>query len=100
MIIVNVRIESTPEAVEAMRDTILSMQTATLEEEGCEDYSFSVELANPGALRVTERWASQAALSAHFQTPHMATFQAAMQANPPVAVDAHFYEATEIDRPQ
>lgn len=100
MIIVNVRIEFTPETVEALRETILTMQTATLEEEGCEDYSFSVELANPGAMRITERWASQAALSAHFQTPHMATFQTAMQANPPLAVDAHFYDATEIDRPQ
>ena len=100
MIIVNVRIEFTPETIEALRETILTMQTATLEEEGCEDYSFSVELANPGAMRITERWASQAALSAHFQTPHMATFQAAMQSNPPLAVDAHFYDATEIDRPQ
>ena len=100
MIIVNVRVESTPETVEALRETILTMQAATLEEEGCEDYSFSVELANPGALRITERWTSQEALSAHFQTPHMATFQAAMQAHPPGNVTPHFYEATEIDMPR
>lgn len=100
MIIVNVRIESNPETVEALRESILTMQTATLEEEGCEDYAFSVELANPGALRITERWTSKEALSAHFQTPHMATFQAAMQAHPPGNVTPHFYEATEIDMPQ
>ena len=100
MIIVNVRIESNPETVEALRESILTMQAATLEEEGCEDYTFSVELANPGALRITERWTSKEALSTHFQTPHMATFQAAMQAHPPGNVTPHFYEATEIDMPQ
>ena len=100
MIIVNARIESTPETVEALRDAILTMQAATLEEEGCGDYTFSVELANPGAVRITERWANKEALVAHFQTPHMADFQAAMQANPPGNVEAHFYDATEIDMPR
>ena len=100
MIIVNARIESTPETIEALREAILTMQAATLEEEGCEDYTFSVELANPGAVRITERWVDKEALGAHFQTPHMATFQAAMQANPPREVKAHFYDATEIDMPR
>ena len=100
MIIVNARIESTPETVEALRDAILTMQAATLEEEGCEDYTFSVELANPGAVRITERWVGKEALAAHFQTPHMATFQAAMQARPPREIKAHFYDATEIDMPR
>ena len=97
MIVVNARIEATPETVAALKDAILAMQSATLEEQGCEDYTFSVELANPGAIRITERWDSKEALQAHFATPHMATFQAAMQAHPPKEVNAHFYEATEID---
>ena len=100
MIVVNARIETTPEAVAAMRDAIIAMQTATLEEDGCEDYTFSVELADPGAIRVTERWTTMEALSAHFATPHMAAFQAAMQAHPPRGVNAHFYEATEIEMPR
>ncbi|MCZ0944901.1 MAG: putative quinol monooxygenase, partial [Gammaproteobacteria bacterium] len=83
MIVVNARIEATPETVAALKDAILAMQSATLEEQGCEDYTFSVELANPGAIRITERWTTQAALQAHFATPHMAAFQAAMQAHPP-----------------
>lgn len=97
MIVVNARIEATPETVAALKEAILAMQSATLKEQGCEDYTFSVELANPGAIRITERWTTQAALQAHFATPHMATFQAAMQAHPPKEVSAHFYEATEID---
>ena len=62
--------------MEALKDAILTMQNATLKEEGCEDYSFCVELADPGAIRVVERWTTQDALNAHFQTPHMATFLA------------------------
>ena len=96
MIIVNARIQATTETVEALKDAILTMQNATLKEEGCEDYSFCVELADPGAIRVVERWTTRDALNAHFQTPHMATFLAVMQAHPLGETDAHFYEATEI----
>ena len=97
MIVVNARIPTTPETVEAMREAIITMQAASLAEEGCEDYNFSVELAEPGVLRVTERWTTREALLAHFQTPHMAEFQAAMQANPIEGVDARFYEANQIE---
>lgn len=97
MIVVNARIQATAEAVAALKDAILTMQQATLAEEGCEDYSFSVELADPGAIRVTERWTTKDALNAHFKTPHMATFLAAMQAHPSQQASAHFYEATEIE---
>ncbi len=98
MIVVNARIPSTPENIDAMREAIVTMQKASLAEDGCEDYNFSVEVGDPSVMRVTERWTSQEALAAHFQTPHMAAFQATMAANPgPGAPDIHFYDATEID---
>ena len=100
MIVVNARIGTTPEAVEALRAAMIAMQAASLAEDGCEDYNFSVELADPGAIRITERWTSMEALAAHFQTPHMAEFQAAMQAHPPSDAAAHFYEATETEMPR
>ena len=100
MIVVNARIQTTPQAVDALREAILAMQAASLAEDGCEDYNFAVELANPGVLRITERWASREALLAHFQTPHMAGFLAATQAQPPGETAVHFYEATEIEMPR
>ena len=100
MIVVNARIQITPEAVEALREAIIAMQTASLAEDGCEDYNFAVELADPGVLRITERWTGMEALAAHFQTAHMAEFLAAMQAQPPGESAAHFYEATEIEMPR
>ena len=99
MIVVNARIQTTVEAVDAMREAVITMQAASLAEEGCEDYNFAVELAEPGIFRVTERWTSREALAAHFQTPHMAEFLAVMQEHPQGESEISFYEATEIEMP-
>ena len=100
MIVVNARIQTTTAAVEAMGEAMIAMQTASLLEDGCEDYNFAVELADAGVIRITERWTNKEALAAHFQTSHMAEFLAAMQAQPPGDTAAHFYEATEIEMPR
>ena len=99
MIVVNAVIESDAASIAAMKDAIAAMESASRAEDGCDDYTFSVELNNPAVLRITERWQSMEALQAHFATPHMADFQAAMGANPPKSVTATFYEATEVERP-
>ena len=39
---------------------------------------FSGDLNEPGRFHVSEQWASQEALDAHMQTPHMATLMGAM----------------------
>lgn len=100
MIIVNAIIEWEESSIAAMRDAITSMVTASLEEPGCDDYCFSVELDDPTRIRITERWHSIEALAAHFQTPHMAAFLQAMAANPPKNRTAYCYDAKEIDLPR
>lgn len=99
MIVVNAIIESDADNIAAMKEAIAAMESASRAEDGCDDYTFSVELNNPDVLRITERWHSMGALQAHFATPHMADFQAAMAAHPPKSVAATFYEATEVERP-
>lgn len=54
------------------------LMTATHAEAGCEHYSFSADLADPGAFHLSERWTSQAEMDAHLQTPHLAAFMGAM----------------------
>ena len=100
MIIVNAIIESDESSIAAMREAITTMVTATLEEPGCDDYCFSLELDDPTRIRITERWHTIEALAAHFQTPHMAAFQQVMAAHPPKNVTAHCYDAKEIDLPR
>ncbi len=99
MIVVNAIIESTAANIAAMQAAIATMENKSRAEDGCYDYTFSVELNNPDVLRITEKWESMEALAAHFAMPHMADFQAAMAANPPKSVAATFYEATEVGPP-
>lgn len=65
-------------ALEAGRAALETMVAASRAEEGCIDYAYSLDLSDPSILRITEKWADEAALAAHFQTPHMAAFQQAL----------------------
>ena len=100
MIVVNVAIESSEADIAALKPAIAAMEQASQAEEGCDDYTFSVELNNPDMLRITERWQSMEALETHFGAPHMAEFQAAMAQHAPKGMQAHFYEASEVSPPR
>ena len=65
-------------ALEAGREALEAMIAASLQEEGCLDYAYSVDIRDPSVLRITEKWVDDAALVFHFQTPHMAAFQKAL----------------------
>ncbi len=65
-------------AIEAGRDAIAAMVEASNAEEGCIDYTFTIDVLDPTSMHIVEKWVDDAALVAHFQAPHMATFQAAI----------------------
>ena len=99
MIVVNVAIESSEADIATLKSAIATMEEASRAEEGCDDYTFSVELNNPNRVRITERWQSMEALATHFQTPHMVEFRSAMAQHPPKSSQAYFYEASEVSPP-
>jgi quinol monooxygenase YgiN len=96
MVVVNGKVQTTRADIDALRDAIAVMEKASRAEEGCVDYTFSVEVNDPDVLRITEKWDNVEALIAHMATPHMAEFQKTMGAHPPVAMVVAFYEAEEI----
>jgi len=96
MIVVNAIVTSTQEDIVALQGAISTMEAESRKEEGCLDYTFSVELNNSSILRITEKWRSLEDLKAHFEMPHMAEFQAVMGQHPPAGMEVHFYEAEEI----
>ena len=100
MIVVNGRLESTPENVAALKDALATMENASRAEDGCDDYTFSVELNDPNVIRITEKWRDMDALAAHFASPHMAEFQKAMRERPGKGGGVAFYEATEVEPPR
>ncbi|MFT4933440.1 MAG: quinol monooxygenase YgiN [Pseudoalteromonas distincta] len=66
-----------PERLDAFRPHMLAMLGASRAEDGCLVYSYAEDVAEPGLIRVFEAWRDQAALDAHFQTPHLAAWRAA-----------------------
>ncbi len=54
------------------------MMAETHKEAGCHAYTFSADFSDMARIHLFERWESQSALEAHFTTPHMARFQAAL----------------------
>jgi quinol monooxygenase YgiN len=71
---VKVKPETRAEAVKAA----LKMAKASAAEPGCTSYRFYADLEDADTFLIFEQWESEAALTAHFQTPHMAEFNAAI----------------------
>lgn len=66
-----------PENLARFRPNMLAMLAASRAEDGCLEYSYAEDVAEPGLIRVFEAWRDQAAIEAHFKTDHMATWRAA-----------------------
>jgi len=66
-----------PEHADDLRPHMIRMIDATLAEDGCIDYAYGFDVADPGLIRVFEIWRDQAALDAHFKAEHMARWRAA-----------------------
>ena len=77
MLIVAGTVRIPPENVQGLRPHMRTMLAASQAENGCLDYNYAEDVAEPGLIHVFERWRDRAALDAHFQTPHMAAWRAA-----------------------
>ena len=78
MLIVLAKAKVSAEALEAARPAIAAMVAASNAEEGCIAYAFTQDLGDPTLIHIVEKWVDDAALVAHFATPHMAAFGAAI----------------------
>lgn len=78
MLVIAGRIALDPAHREAAIAAAVEVMEATRQEPGCISYTFSADLSDPGRFLLFEEWESEEALAAHFQTPHMASFQAKM----------------------
>jgi quinol monooxygenase YgiN len=65
-----------PENFDRFKPHMQAMLTASRAEDGCYEYSYGQDVVDPGLIRIFEAWRDQAALDAHFLTPHMAAWRA------------------------
>jgi quinol monooxygenase YgiN len=68
---VTVRSDKREQAVEA----VLELVQATRQEDGCREFRAFTDLTDPCTLCIFEVWENVEAMTRHFQTTHMATFQ-------------------------
>jgi quinol monooxygenase YgiN len=93
MIIVEGFVQLAPKELDRLRPVAVEMIRETRKEAGCLDYAFAADLADPGTVRIIERWESEDALARHFATPHMAKFNAALSKAKIVKASAKVYRA-------
>jgi quinol monooxygenase YgiN len=78
MIIVMGHAKMAPGELDRLAGAMAKQVAATNAEDGCDHYSFARDVTDPDRLIVSERWRDQAAIDAHFKSPHMAEFNAAL----------------------
>jgi quinol monooxygenase YgiN len=78
VIVVSARARVKPEARDAAVAAARSMREASRAEPGCQEYNFWFAFDDENELLVFEVWDDQAALNAHFGTPHLAEFAQAI----------------------
>ena len=97
MLIIAGTITIDPADVDKMRESAAVMMEATHQEPGCQQYVFSVSVADPGNIQIFEVWDSAADLEAHFQMPHMKVFGEAMSTMTVTGRDLARYEVASSE---
>src|ERR1700760_4505837 len=96
MIIIQGWIRLAEGEIERLRPAAETMiRTTRTSEPGCIEYNFAVDLVEPNLIRISERWADQAALDAHFASAHMKEFQKAMAVAKIVGLSAMSYNGND-----
>jgi quinol monooxygenase YgiN len=74
MIVVVGRVRTDAEKRERMIEVAQTVARASREEAGCINYRVYEDTEQPNEFVFVEEWADDAALQAHFATPHIAAF--------------------------
>ena len=82
-------------ALDSLKEPIAAMVAASNAEDGCIAYTFTTDVLDPSVLHIVEKWQDEAALMAHFATPHMAAFHAALAGADLTIIEAIKYHADD-----
>jgi len=84
-----------PGGIEKLKDEMRTVVEATRREDGCINYDFAVDVADPTRLIVFERWRDQKSLDGHIKSPHIASWRAAGAATGPAERHLSVWEVGE-----
>jgi quinol monooxygenase YgiN len=86
-----------PENLAEAKNAMSAMIAASRGEDGCLDYAYAEDVADPGLIRVSELWRDREALSRHFLTAHLAAWRAAW---PRLGISDRDLVLYEVDDPE
>jgi quinol monooxygenase YgiN len=92
MIIVMGHAKLGPGEIDRLKDAMAAQIEATNAEDGCEHYSYARHVLDPDTMIISERWRDQAALDAHFTSPHMAVFNKELASAKVLGISVKAYE--------
>ena len=97
MVLVIARFRPRPDRLDELIATLVEIQAASREDDGCLNYGYYREIADDGSFVAVEEWRDMAALAAHLRTPHVARLIAALpeHAAEPPQIDAHHVDRTD-----
>jgi quinol monooxygenase YgiN len=94
MIVISGTFHLKPELADQAIKAMLTIQAASVVEDGCAHYRFMRSLDTPNMLHVFEEWTSLEALGAHYGTDHVTHFNTIFPALLAAPADVDMYDAT------
>jgi quinol monooxygenase YgiN len=94
MIIVTGAVRFGAGELERLRSALIRNVETSRGEDGCEAYSYAVDLVEPNLLRITEMWRDEAAVDAH--TRKLAELMAPLEGANIEAMSVTAYQATYL----
>ncbi|MGD9982253.1 MAG: putative quinol monooxygenase [Hyphomonadaceae bacterium] len=78
MIVIQGYIRTAPANAAKFKEAAAPLIAETRKEPGCIEYAFAEDICDAGLFHIIERWADDAANTAHGKTPHFVAFSAAL----------------------
>jgi len=98
MVIVIARFRPREDRVDDVVAVLRDVQAASREDDGCENYGYFSEVADPLSFVAVEEWRDRAALEAHLREPHVARLVGALPELLDGQPDINVHEVSAAER--
>ena len=95
-VVVTCTIDWGTDVIEKILPELKKHTEVVLEEAGCQEFSFAIDIENPDIVIATERDTDYKAHEDHFETKQWEHFSGVMEKYPPRNIEVKTYEAREV----
>ena len=95
MIVVTVKVDWGQQTIQEILPELRKHVEITLQEPGCDDFLFAIDVNNPDLVVATEVYKDYPAHEDHFKTAQWGHFSGIMEKYPPRSIDVKTYDASE-----